>query len=253
MKRKYTEEEFINAFNQSITFRELLSKLGLRQCGGNYRTIKSYIKKLQLDMSHFMGQAHMKNKTHNNLPLKPLKEILIDGCQYNTTKLKKRLLDAGFLEKKCYMEGCFITELWNSKPIVLRLDHINGKYDDNRIENLRLLCPNCDSQTDTYCGKNKRFKKNYAENFTKVKKPKKRKPTIPTGVCPVCDNLVYGTKHCGYVCSFKGIRKVPRPTKDELILLIEKMPYTKIGEKFGVSDNAVRKWAKKYGILQKKS
>ena len=87
-----------------------------------------------------------------------LEKILVDGSSYQSFKLKNRLLKVGLLEKRCYMEGCTITDSWNNKLINLRLDHINGKNDDNRLENLRLLCPNCDSQLETFCGRNKRKK-----------------------------------------------------------------------------------------------
>lgn len=65
------------------------------------------------------------------------------------------ILREGLLEAKCYEEGCGLTE-WRGKPISLQLDHINGDNFDHRIENLRLLCPNCHSQTETFAGKNKR-------------------------------------------------------------------------------------------------
>lgn len=85
----------------------------------------------------------------------PLQEIL-DGKhpQYQTFKLNKRLLKEKILENKCSV--CQI-DSWNNLPISLHLDHINGESSDHRLENLRLLCPNCHSQTETYCGKNKKI------------------------------------------------------------------------------------------------
>jgi len=73
--------------------------------------------------------------------------------EYPTDKLKKRLISEGLLDKVCV--ECGITDSWNNKPIVLHLDHINGVNNDHRLENLRLLCPNCHSQTDTWCGRGK--------------------------------------------------------------------------------------------------
>ena len=67
--------------------------------------------------------------------------------------LKERLVKEKYLEYKC--AECGITE-WNGKPLSLHLDHINGINNDHRIENLRFLCPNCHSQTNTYAGKNKK-------------------------------------------------------------------------------------------------
>lgn len=73
--------------------------------------------------------------------------------EYPTDKLKKRLISEKILDKVCV--ECGITDSWNDKPIVLHLDHINGVNNDHRLENLRLLCPNCHSQTDTWCGRGK--------------------------------------------------------------------------------------------------
>jgi hypothetical protein len=83
----------------------------------------------------------------------PIQEIL-EGKHphFQTYKLNKRLLKEGIFENKC--SDCGIFE-WNGKPLNMQLDHINGCSHDHRLENLRFLCANCHSQTDTFCGKNK--------------------------------------------------------------------------------------------------
>ena len=96
------------------------------------------------------------SKAYNNaLGPKINTQDILDGKhpQYSTRNLKERLIKEGILTKIC--SECGITDEWNNKPITLQLDHINGVRDDHRLENLRLLCPNCHSQTDTYCGRNK--------------------------------------------------------------------------------------------------
>lgn len=148
---KYTEEEFIDAVKSSTSIRQVLNKLGLKEAGGNYSITKTRIKNLELDTSHFRGQAWNKGKKLG--PKKPIEELLVIDRKhpYQSFKLKNRLLQEGIKTHQC--ESCGITE-WMGKPAPLELDHINGINYDNRLENLRLLCPNCHAQTDTYRGKN---------------------------------------------------------------------------------------------------
>ena len=82
----------------------------------------------------------------------PLHLILVEHSNYQSNKLRKRLLNEGYKEPIC--ESCF-NEYWLGNPIPLELDHINGDNSDNRLENLALLCPNCHALTPTYRGKNK--------------------------------------------------------------------------------------------------
>lgn len=96
----------------------------------------------------------LKGKTHNFAKSTPLEDILVKGFAWGggTNKLKNKLLEQGYFERKCY--SCNNSE-WLGKPIALELEHINGDSFDNTIENLTILCPNCHAQTDTYRGKNK--------------------------------------------------------------------------------------------------
>ena len=150
---KYTEEQFIDAVKSSTSIRQVLNKLGLKEAGGNYSITKTRIKNLNLDISHFKGQAWNKGKKLG--PKKSIQELLVIDRKhpYQSYKLKNRLLQEEIKTHQC--ECCGITE-WNGQPSPLELDHINGINYDNRLENLRLLCPNCHAQTDTYRGKNKK-------------------------------------------------------------------------------------------------
>jgi len=103
-----------------------------------------------------IGKNKKLNKKGGPVPI-PLSSVLIERSKYRRISLKKRLVEEGYFEYKCSI--CGISK-WNNIPIILQLDHINGINDDNRIENLRLVCPNCHSQTDTYCGKSTKIKKN---------------------------------------------------------------------------------------------
>jgi 5-methylcytosine-specific restriction endonuclease McrA len=148
-----TDDEVRQAIQDSTSVRQALMKLDLKPIGGNYRIIKRRIKQLGLDTSHHTGKGHLKGKTHNWATRTPLDEILKENSNYQSYGLKKRLLSEGRLTNEC--AECKLGSAWNGKVINHHLDHINGDNTDNRIENLRLLCPNCHSQTDTYAGKNK--------------------------------------------------------------------------------------------------
>lgn len=150
---KVDDATFSAAVKSSASVRQVLLTLNLNETGSAYRVFKKRIKILGLDTSHFVGQGHLKGKTHNWANRIPLKKILIKNSSYNNThSLKTRLIKEGLLRHECY--ECGAPPLWNGKPLVLQLDHINGQYNDNRIINLRILCPNCHSQTETFAGKN---------------------------------------------------------------------------------------------------
>jgi hypothetical protein len=155
-KRRYTKEEFVLAWLSSKTLGEVAKKLGRNKSGGGYSVLRAAAQELNLPTDHMIEYGLNTGPGYNHIKFLPLSEILIEKSTYsNIARLKIRLLREGLLEAKCYGEGCGLTE-WKGKPISLQLDHINGENFDHRIENLRLLCPNCHSQTDTFGGKNKR-------------------------------------------------------------------------------------------------
>lgn len=150
MKLRFSNSQLIEAIKDSSSIRQVLSKLGLVEAGGNYTTIKKRILSLGIDISHFTGKGWKKEKHFPTFSPKPLSELLQKGVYYQSYKLKKRL----FAEKLKFpiCENCLLTE-WVGKPIPLELDHINGDKTDNRLENLKILCPNCHALTNTYRGK----------------------------------------------------------------------------------------------------
>lgn len=150
-KRSTTKEEYIAAVEESKSIADVCRKLGIAPIGGNYATIKRYIQEYSIDTSHFTGQAHNKGKERRP-KIADLMLLLKENSYINSNGLKKRLIRSGYKQHKC--EICLLYE-WNGKPIPIELDHINGDRTDNRIENLRIICPNCHAQTDTYRGKNK--------------------------------------------------------------------------------------------------
>ena len=145
-----SNEEFCKIVSESYNYSDILRQLGLSTKGGSSTDIvKRRITELGCSIKHFGQKA---SKVSPNVKYS-LDEILIENSSYaNISRLKQRLIKEKRLEYKCAC--CGIIE-WMGKPLTLQLDHINGKNNDHRIENLRFLCPNCHSQTPTYAGRNK--------------------------------------------------------------------------------------------------
>ena len=153
MRRKYLfdEQTVRDAVVGVRTRKEAMERLGLKPVGGNYKLLKSYFVRFNIDTSHILGFAHLKGTTRKGMG-GPLSEILVkNSTYYHTSTLKKRLIDNELIEYKCHF--CDITH-WRGEPLSLHLDHVDGDPTNNEIKNLRLLCPNCHSQTNTYCGRN---------------------------------------------------------------------------------------------------
>ena len=151
--RKYTEQQLRTAVKESYSFAQALKSLNIIPCGGNYLVLKRAISHFNLDISHFTFQIWNKGKKIG--ARKPIKKYLDNEIPISSNKLKKRLINEKFFIPEC--SNCYLAK-WLEKPIPLELDHINGNSSDNRLVNLRLLCPNCHALTPTYRGKNKNFK-----------------------------------------------------------------------------------------------
>lgn len=152
-RRKWTDEQFIEAVKTSLSYAEVLRKIGLKAAGSNYDTVKRKISELGLDTSHMTGKVW--NQGERYRPVKearPLSEVLVEHSTWiSTNNLRQRLIKEGVKERKC--ECCGRSE-WMGEPIALELHHVNGVKDDLRIENLQILCPNCHAFTDNYRGRN---------------------------------------------------------------------------------------------------
>jgi hypothetical protein len=116
----------------------------------NYSHYDKFAVEHDIDISHFVRRAGTGRR-------KPLSETLVlrpnGSARLPSFWLKRRLFEEGLMENVCSV--CGLKPKWNGKPLVLVLDHINGLYYDYRLENLRLVCPNCNSQLDTHSGRNK--------------------------------------------------------------------------------------------------
>lgn len=152
-KRGWTNEQLAIAVRGSFSVRQVLARIGLIEAGGNYDQVRRYIKEQNLNTSHFRNRAWNKGLRGLGKSLIPTHEILVCGSHYQSFKLKRRLFNEGLKKKVC--EECGWARYTSDGYLPLELDHINGDRHDNRIENLRVLCPNCHSLKPTHRGRNK--------------------------------------------------------------------------------------------------
>ena len=153
-EKSWSDEQLVDAVAQSKSYRSVIAKLGLIPAGGNYVQVQSKIKDLQLDTAHFTGKGWNKGTKYHSSSRPPIRDLLVSGSKVQSFKLKRRLYESGLKLQKC--ELCGWSETSTDGRIPLELDHINGEHNDNRLENLRILCPNCHSLQPTHRGKNKR-------------------------------------------------------------------------------------------------
>ena len=223
---------------KATTYSEILKYFNLNNKGGNCKTLKERLDYEDIDYSHIpYGKGSNRNRPKGGVKKTLLKDILVENSSWTSThRLKLRLWEENIKQKIC--EICGMGGIWNGMPLSLQLDHINGIRKDNREENLRILCPNCHSQTDNFAGKkNKKIKHCERCNIILNKSNK---------YCVTCLNIVQRKD--------KINRRKFNPTVGELTQCIIKLNYNicAVGRFYNVSDNAIRKKCKKLNILYKK-
>lgn len=151
---KYTKEMIEDKIDDVFSFAELLRSFGKAPVGGNITHMKKRCDKFGIDYSHFTGQGSNKGKQPVNK--KTADEILVFNENELSFRPKREMLKRAMTEKgiEYLCSVCGINE-WNGEEITLDIDHIDGNYRNNVLENLRYLCPNCHSQTKTYGNKNR--------------------------------------------------------------------------------------------------
>lgn len=159
----YSKEEIKSCIEESTSVTEVMRKLYMRNVGGNrdtfFKVIESYelqsellsLKQRQIEESK---KRIKKIQERRNLTEK---ELLCENSKAGRDSIKKYIIKNDLIEYKC--RDCGNDGCWNNRDIILQLEHINGVHNDNRIDNLCFLCPNCHSQTETFAGRNNKSNK----------------------------------------------------------------------------------------------
>jgi hypothetical protein len=231
---RYSEAEARSAIAASTNWSQALRSLGLRAAGGNHAALKRWAARWGISTEHFAPYAHV--GAHLRRRRTPLEDVLVEHSTYPRKSLKLRLYEAGLKTRAC--ELCGQGEVWRGQQMSLILDHVNGVHDDNRLENLRIVCPNCAATFPTHCSRN-----------------------LPRTICPTCGREFRKKggrqRYCSQRCwqaspecraakAKARQRKVVRPSYEQLLADLRELSWVAVGAKYGVSDNAVRKWLQRY-------
>lgn len=256
----YTKEDFISAWKTSKTYSEVKIKLGYKATNGRLATTIR-------NEAYFMGLSfeHMDNYRSGSRGKKEYTEdeLKVYLSTYNkrmSGNYKERVRQSGILGNTC--QNCGIGYKYNGKFLQLQIDHIDGDNTSNNVENLRLLCPNCHSQTHNWGSRNLSIE--YKGKLVKVhdlsdeQRKELHKRRLKPNRCVDCDtHILKGSTRCNSCSSkmrYKELRGgIDIPSEEDLMQVLRECNcnFTKVGRYYKVSDNNIRKWCKRYGIPHK--
>lgn len=224
---KYSKEELEQIVKQSTSLNQVIDKLGYStHSGSNSKTVKKRLDNLNIDYSNFLNKKVNKYTEDT---------VFIENSTASQNTLRKWYYEGNYVPYLCSI--CGQEPFWQDKELTLILDHINGKNHDDRLENLRWVCPNCNQQLETTGYKTFR-----TENIQHKKY-----------YCKICGKEISRSSTKCSDCAMKERRIIERPSREILKNKIRNVSFSEIGREYGVSDNAIRKWCDSYNLPRKVS
>lgn len=228
-------DEFRQIMHSSASLSDAIRKLGLKPIGSNHKTVKARCLAEGIDVKPIIAAGRQSDGSTARRQAKPINDVLVIDSGYHPGQLKKRLIASGMLLNRCAL--CGLGPQWNGMPLRLHLDHINGISNDNRLSNLRLLCPNCHSQTPTYTGRNSSYIKSVVE------------AKFCIGGCGAKVSNIGNRCHKCAAHESPNFR-IAWPDPAVLIEDVNATSYVAVARKLGVSDKAVKKHIARYRGLE---
>ena len=224
----FSKEELEQIVQKSNSMREVIDTLGYStHSGSNNVTVKNRLDSFNIDYSHFKFTKGIERNEEN---------VFIENSTASQATLRRWYLKGNYTPYICSI--CGQEPIWQGKDLTLILDHINGSNHDDRLENLRWVCPNCNQQLETTNGKNKI--RNHITNNGVEKSEKTEKIKYYCSECGA--EITNNNSGLCAICASKKRRVCERPEREELKRLIRTVPFTHLAEQFGVSDKAITKW-----------